>query len=169
MKNYPFGLLPSKQKSAGQRCSQRDTKKESSVISHQLTRSALSTAFTMAVGQTRSIREGFNSATAKIKQNFFQFALTALLVMACGATNKVTRHCEIEKETYFFQHAPARGRPAGAAHGTRLLLGLTWGGQPISRQLLRVGGAVAATLFRFRNRFLLDCEARQRFSRACPV
>jgi hypothetical protein len=46
----------------------------------------------MAVGQTRSIREGFNSATAKIKHNFFQFALTALLVMACGATNKVTRH-----------------------------------------------------------------------------
>ena len=69
----------------------------------------------MAVGQTRSIREGFNSATAKIRQNFFQFALTALLVMACGATNKVTRHCEIEKETSFHMRvhssrAPGRGR-----------------------------------------------------------
>jgi hypothetical protein len=153
VKNYLFGLLSSKQNSAGQRCNETE----------HLTLTALSTAFTMAVGQTRSIREGFNSATAKIKQNFFQFALTALLVMACGATNKVTRHCEIEKETYFFPHAPARGRPAGAAHGTRLLLGLTWGEQPISRQLLGVGGPVAATLCRFRNRFLLDCEARQRF------
>jgi len=44
----------------------------------------------MAIGQTRSIGEGLASALAKIKQNPLQFLLAALLVMACGATKKVS-------------------------------------------------------------------------------
>ena len=44
----------------------------------------------MAIGQTRTIGEGLASAWAAIMKNPLQFLLAALLVMACGATKKVS-------------------------------------------------------------------------------
>lgn len=43
----------------------------------------------MAIGQSRSIKEGFDSVVAKIKLNPFQFFLAIFLVMCVGATKKV--------------------------------------------------------------------------------